>query len=262
MTRTCRTPRPISSSCRRSACTGCLSERAFPPRCAALDSALVSSPNFSDVTATLVDVVAPRSRQIWELDAAAATPTPYWGVIGQSSLHAGGPVCRPEVPAGLCLHTAGAVRRSEIALPVSAALAVDCMCAEPCLPDGAPTALSSPLVLTWSCNVPCCVHCRMQLFDKVDGKVTPGRGRKRILDFYLKTSTYPEIKSFTVNGSTLLPPEVLPPPSDRQYTIVRQCIKHCTATSMLTLQSSAWYEVTSAGRKLAAKLASNRSTSM
>ena len=49
----------------------------------------------------------------------------------------------------------------------------------------------------------------MQLFDKVDGKVTPGRGRKRILDFYLKTSTYPEIKSFSVKGSTLLPPEVL-----------------------------------------------------
>ena len=59
----------------------------------------------------------------------------------------------------------------------------------------------------------------MQLFDKVDGKVTPGRGRKRILDFYLKTSTYPEIKSFTVNGSTLLPPEVLPPSSDHQDTI-------------------------------------------
>lgn len=48
----------------------------------------------------------------------------------------------------------------------------------------------------------------MQLFDKVDGKVTPGKGRKRILDFYLKTSTYPEIKSFKVNGATLLPPEV------------------------------------------------------
>lgn len=50
--------------------------------------------------------------------------------------------------------------------------------------------------------------CRMHLFDKVDGKVTPGKGRKRILDFYLKSATYPEIKSFKVDGSTLLPPEV------------------------------------------------------
>jgi hypothetical protein len=87
-------------------------------------------------------------------------------------------------------------------------------------------------VLTWSCNSSRRVHCRMQLFDKVDGKVTPGRGRKRILDFYLKTSTYPEIKSFTVNGSTLLPPEVLPPTFNHQYTIFRQRIKLLSCTLM------------------------------
>ena len=95
----------------------------------------------------------------------------------------------------------------------------------------------------------------MQLFDKVDGKVTPGRGRKRILDFYLKTSTYPEIKRFAVNGSTLLPPEVLLPTADRQDAIFRQCIKLISCTLMLartTLHVSAWCsQVTSAGSKLA-----------
>lgn len=74
----------------------------------------------------------------------------------------------------------------------------------------------------------------MHLFDKVDGKVTPGRGRKRILDFYLKTSTYPEIKSFRVNGSTLLPPEVsqLPVPAAFAQAgglLSSQRVNHATA---------------------------------
>ena len=50
--------------------------------------------------------------------------------------------------------------------------------------------------------------CRMQLFEKVDGKVVPGRGKKRIIEFDFKNMVYPPMKTFRLKNSTLIPKEV------------------------------------------------------
>ena len=66
---------------------------------------------------------------------------------------------------------------------------------------------------SFSCLHPCFPAdilplCRMQLFEKVDGKVVPGRGKKRIIEFDFKNMVYPPMKTFRLKNSTLIPKEV------------------------------------------------------